>query len=700
MAIFKSLFRRFSIRQKLTLLIFSFILFTLLLFSVISYMSISRSSLSAGKQRVGVVAEQLAVMLSKSINRMKTLAEDRSDTQLIVNYLLHADTPSAQLMTYLNKIARDTNTLQLALYDAGFQKKITVSNKNFYKEPEINHLFRAVKNDPENARVGNLLASGDTILYPVIDAVIRDRVLLGYWVRWGMIKTSPEALEQLKNIMGINAMIFIGNQDGSLWTDLRRPVKDPPFHTKFGASHTITDKKGDSTQIIAASLPLQDSWQLVVLQSKSDVLMPAKRHLKWMALSGMCLLVLAFIASWKFSKRISKPILSLAVSSAELSAGRYKGPGDIIHRFDELGKLGRAFNAMAWQIGITKSALQKKAKDYQLLFQYNPLPMLISSLASLKILDVNVAAVNHYGYAKEEFLQMDTRDIRPREDIDKYLAHLKNLSYGQSSRGLWRHKKKDGSVIMVDIISNNIIYEDQEARLIMVHDVTEKLKVEAELFRNREMQKSLITKTTLQVQEREREEIGKELHDNINQILASARLYMELAGKAENEFKDEAICKGLETVNTAITEIRQLSKQLVSPQLQTSLSTVLADLTNEIRAITPININLHTDQFNEQKINDEFKLNIYRIIQEQVNNILKHAAASQIDIILETVIDEMRLMILDDGIGFDTTAKPKGIGLRNIDSRVNYYNGTVNLCSSPGKGTKLYILIPLTYNVR
>ena len=190
------------------------------------------------------------------------------------------------------------------------------------------------------------------------------------------------------------------------------------------------------------------------------------------------------------------------------------------------------------------------------------------------------------------------------------------------------------------------------------------------------------------------------MHDNINQILASARLYLEMAGKAGNDFKDEAINMSLETVNTAITEIRQLSKQLVSPQLQTSLTTVLADLTNEIRAITPININLQTDQFNEQKINDEFKLNIYRIVQEQVNNIIKHAAASQIDIVLETVSDEMHLMILDDGIGFDKTAKPKGIGLRNIDSRVNYYNGIVNLCSSPGKGTKLDILIPLIYNVR
>ena len=663
-------------------------------------MSISRSSLSTGKQRVGVVAEQLAGMLSRSINRMKTLTENRSDTQLIVNYLLQADTPSAQLMTYLNKTAGDTNTLQLALYDAGFQNKITVSNKNFYKKLEIDSLFQAVKNDPENARVGNLIASGDTVLYPVVDAVIKDGVLLGFWVRWGMIKTSPEALEQLKNIMGMKAMIFIGNQDGSLWTDLRGPVSDPPFQTKFGESHTITDKKGDSTQIIAASIPLQDSWQLVVLQSKADVLMPAKQHLKWMAISGIGLLLLAFIASWKFSKRISKPILSLAVSSTQLAAGRYKGLGDIIDRYDELGKLGRSFNAMAWQIDTTKTALQKKAKDYQLLFQYNPLPMLISSLASLKILDVNVAAINHYGYSKEEFLQMDTRDIRPGEDIDKYLAHLKNLPYDKTSRGLWRHKKKDGSVIMVDIFSNNIIYEDQEARLIMVHDVTEKLKVEAELFRNREMQKSLITKTTLQVQEKEREEIGKELHDNINQILASARLYMELAGKAGNDFRDEAISKGLETVNTAITEIRQLSKQLVSPQLQTSLTTVLADLTSEIQAITPININLQTDQFNEQKINDEFKLNIYRIVQEQVNNIIKHAAASQIDIVLETVNDEMHLMILDDGIGFDKTAKPKGIGLRNIDSRVNYYNGIVNLCSSPGKGTKLDILIPLIYNGR
>ena len=248
---------------------------------------------------------------------------------------------------------------------------------------------------------------------------------------------------------------------------------------------------------------------------------------------------------------------------------------------------------------------------------------------------------------------------------------------------------------MVDVTADNIIYHDQPARLILANDVTEKLNAEAQLVRHRVMQQELISETTLQVQEKAREELGKELHDNINQILASTKLYLEMAKGGNAKLVQEAIDKSYDNVNLAIMEIRRLSKQLVAPGLETSLVDVIKDLSEEIQAITPINTSLIIDNFHEHLVNDNLKLVLYRIIQEQVNNILKHAAASDVHITIATEHGIVYLIIWDNGIGFDTAKKSKGIGLRNIDSRVKFYDGEVNLTSQPGKGTRLEISVPL-----
>jgi two-component system sensor histidine kinase UhpB len=197
------------------------------------------------------------------------------------------------------------------------------------------------------------------------------------------------------------------------------------------------------------------------------------------------------------------------------------------------------------------------------------------------------------------------------------------------------------------------------------------------------------------VQEKEREEIGKELHDNINQILASTKLYLELARGENRGLFPEAIEKSYENINLAMGEIRQLSKQLVPPTLDTPLGDSLTGLTEELMAITPIEVLLETGGFDEDLLDETIKLTLYRIVQEQLNNILKYAAANRISISIETANDTVYMKITDNGVGFDPQKKAKGIGLRNIDSRVKFYRGTAAVHSMPGQGCAIEISIPL-----
>jgi PAS domain S-box-containing protein len=418
----------------------------------------------------------------------------------------------------------------------------------------------------------------------------------------------------------------------------------------------------------------------------------------WILAIGGILLFGGIFCGWFMGRNLSEPLVKLTAATSQIESGNY--PSQVlVNRKDEIGKLASAFNAMAVQLQNSQKELQEKADSYKLLFEKNPMPMWIMSTDKLTILDVNEAAINHYGYLREEFLKLHATDLRPEDDISKFLGTVPKQLKGRQKHGIWRHKKKDGTVIMVDMVTDDTIYQNETATLTLAEDVTERLKAESELVHNRLMQQEIITETTIEAQEKEREEIGKELHDNINQILASTKLYLELARSRNEALLWDAIEKSYDNINLAMAEIRHLSKQLVRPAFDTSLKEALQDLTDELQAITPINIALDAAVFDESEVDETIKVMIYRIVQEQMNNILKHAAASEISIIIKTNCARVQLSIEDNGIGFDMSKKSKGIGLKNIESRVKFHKGHLCIQSSPGQGCIIAIEVPLKHRV-
>lgn len=225
-------------------------------------------------------------------------------------------------------------------------------------------------------------------------------------------------------------------------------------------------------------------------------------------------------------------------------------------------------------------------------------------------------------------------------------------------------------------------------------DITERKKLELELAEQRVKQQKLITEVTIQAQEKERNELGRELHDNINQILATIKMYMGMAKEKKEVPKDVIVsCYGY--VTEAMEEIRKLSHSLVTPSLgDIGLKDALYELAEEINNTNKLKVELAYKTQTEKNIDKQMELMIYRIIQEQVNNILKHSQASKA--LISLIIDESSLVlnVTDNGMGFDTSQTAKGIGLRNIHSRVEFYSGKMNIISAPGKGCALEISIP------
>jgi two-component system sensor histidine kinase UhpB len=143
-------------------------------------------------------------------------------------------------------------------------------------------------------------------------------------------------------------------------------------------------------------------------------------------------------------------------------------------------------------------------------------------------------------------------------------------------------------------------------------------------------------------------------------------------------------------------EIRQLTQSLVAPSLGgISLDKALAQLIGNLPLAASLRISLDTSEYKKDILDEDIKLTCYRIVQVQLNNIIKHAQAKEAVIRLKRDRN-LELTIRDNGVGFNPAKKTAGIGLRNIRNRVGFYNGDVTVSSEPGKGCTLGVTIPLT----
>jgi PAS domain S-box-containing protein len=332
--------------------------------------------------------------------------------------------------------------------------------------------------------------------------------------------------------------------------------------------------------------------------------------------------------------------------------------------------------------------LEESEKRYSNLFELSPQPMWIFNVNTLEFFQVNQAAVDHYGFSKDEFLGMKLFDIviDDLSEEEKFIKS-KEISFNEKIfKGRFKHRKKSGEIIDVDIYSNlyyinEIVYES-----VIAIDVTEKIKLEHR-----------ITRAIIKTQEDERYEIGAELHDNVCQILASSQLSLDMLQDGIPESGIVWLKKSKQFIQLALEEIRNLSHRLApstfgNSNLEDSFSELLLNMNFENQYAT--NLSIEFDEV-DYKLSKDLQLNLYRIAQEQLRNIVRHSKANQIHINIMIEGDFLKMEISDNGIGFDETKIKKGIGLANIKRRIELFNGEIQIISAINKGFSLVTIIPL-----
>ncbi|MBS1563238.1 MAG: PAS domain S-box protein, partial [Bacteroidetes bacterium] len=296
-----------------------------------------------------------------------------------------------------------------------------------------------------------------------------------------------------------------------------------------------------------------------------------------------------------------------------------------------------------------------------------------------------------------------TWEERIHPDEKERVVRLFNEAITNREKGVvyaeYRFRKKDDRYALVAdraFIVYNI--EGNPVRMVgSMQDVTERKKLEMQVLKQEVDKQKIIAQAVVDAQEKERAEIGKDLHDNVNQILSTAKLYLELAKSDVNQ-REALIKRSADSIFNAINEIRSISKALVPPSVKDlGLIDSVKDLVESLNMTKALRVKfVHRGDF-ENVISDKQKLMLFRIIQEQVNNVLKHAEAGKLQIELAMHEKQISLTVEDNGKGFelDKVKYKKGVGLSNIESRVSLFDGKVTIITAPGKGCKLFIQVPI-----
>jgi|AntRauTorcE11897_2_1112592.scaffolds.fasta_scaffold00559_5 PAS domain S-box-containing protein len=334
--------------------------------------------------------------------------------------------------------------------------------------------------------------------------------------------------------------------------------------------------------------------------------------------------------------------------------------------------------------------LAESEHNYRLLFQKNPLSMWIANPETLEIVEVNNAAIKHYGYTRKDFHEMTLLDLLPEQDIPSARSFLNDNPFEkQREWGEWRHLKKTEELIYVLTTGSKINYFGKQYWLILAHDITEQKKAE-----------EMVLSSLVEGENKERARIAQELHDGLGQYLAAANMNLDAVSseiETLSERKKQQFNKGLNLLKQAVSETGQISRNLLPRVVDDyGLALAIESLVDNYKIGSEMGIKYYHN-IKDLELPREVEFNLYRIAQEGLSNAVRYSEASTINV--QLIKDELDLILTidDNGKGFDTESedfKP-GLGLQTIKTRAGALGGTFEFDSKPNKGTFLNVIVPI-----
>lgn len=332
--------------------------------------------------------------------------------------------------------------------------------------------------------------------------------------------------------------------------------------------------------------------------------------------------------------------------------------------------------------------LRESEEKFRSLVEQNLIGVYIVSNGQIAYVNPGLEKIS--GYTKEELLGMPEflELVHPEERERIRSIHKARINReGAPSQYTFRALRKDGSVRHIDVIANITTYNFQPAVIGSMIDITDRV-----------LEENRINEAVILAQEKERYQIGMELHDNVQQILVGTGMFLEIASKRTNDanYLEKTLSSLMQYNKEAIQELRMLSHQLAPVMNSDSpLIEKIDILLSRYGIVDQLNVETKIDNFNVP-LSEAVQLVVYRIIQEQLSNIIKYANATELKVKVGSLNETLKLTIEDNGVGFDMNQKFNGIGFENMRRRAQALGGQLEIDASPGNGCRLSIEVPLT----
>jgi PAS domain S-box-containing protein len=365
--------------------------------------------------------------------------------------------------------------------------------------------------------------------------------------------------------------------------------------------------------------------------------------------------------------------------------------GDVVYDLD--GRPEKIAGIMLDISGRKKMELLLEAseKNYRLLFENSPLPLCIFTKRTLAVVDANSMMERMFGFSKPVLLKTSMKELIHEDDYENFRESIMNEHTLPFVELEARIRTAGGPWLDTQTYASDITYKDEDCIIVTCTDITE-----LKLTRKR------LLSSIIEGEDRERQRVALELHDGIGQYLTATNLNMESLKKDVEKLppkKYQQFMNGLVLLSMAIDETRNLSHALMPKALSDyGLVVSLKSLIEKLKKTSIPDIFFYT-RIDEDRLNEQARINIYRVIQEAMSNSLRHSKGTRIDVQAVMHNDTLVILIEDNGVGFDygnAVKKKGGIGLQSIKNRVVSMNGTIEVDTMQGRGTSLTIEIPLT----
>jgi PAS domain S-box-containing protein len=382
-------------------------------------------------------------------------------------------------------------------------------------------------------------------------------------------------------------------------------------------------------------------------------------------------------------------------------------------------------NERTSELNAALERLRKSELHYRMLFEANPHAMWVYDPESLEYLAVNNAAVEQYGYTREEFLGMTPEQIRPAQDREKFRALLPALDDSRLYKGIYRHLKKSGEPIDVEVVSNAIDFAGRRARLVLAHDVTERSRVEEEIRRlNAELEQRVRLRTAeLESANRELEAFSYSVSHDLRAPLRHIDGFAELLNDESGSKLDESAKRYLAIISDSVKQMGRLIDDLLAFSKmgrgemryeQVSMAGLVDEVVEGLK-----------DDAKERRIEWDIRplpgVRGDRAMLKQVwVNLLSNAVkytrpreAARIEVGCNERNSELEFYVRDNGTGFDMEYAHKlfgvfqrlhhaeefegtGVGLANVRRIITRHGGRTRAQGKVDEGAAFYFTLPVT----